>query len=98
MKIYRVQCYVNAWRKRTKEWESKYSYERLYVGKEGLKSAIRQFEIQKEKFQYERAVGNWNKYGEVRGKCELHEPHILEDGSLAYWGDKIIMTENPDNI
>lgn len=97
-KIYQLTCFVNAWNKRQRTWESIYSFNKIYIGREGLKTAINEFERQRDKFKHERSVGNWNKYGDTRGKCELHEPHIHEDGTIAYWGDKIIMTENPDNI
>lgn len=39
-----------------------------------------------------------SKYSEVRVKVEIHIPHIHEDGSLAYYGDKIILSYNPSNI
>ena len=96
--IYQLQCYVNGWVKRKKEWESVYSFTKIYVGNEGLKTAYAEFERQKKEFYDHRAVGNWNRIGDVRGKCELHIPHIHEDGSIAYWGDKILLSENPDKI
>ena len=96
--IYQLTCFINAWNKRVKKWESKYYFSQIYIGKDGLNSAYSEFETQKEKFRHERAVGNWNKYGEVRGKCELHIPHIHDNGTIAYWGDKILISENPDNI
>lgn len=98
MKLYQLTCYVNAWNKRKKQWESKYTFTKLFVGANGLKSAYSEYDRQLSYFKQERTVGNWNKYGEVRGKCELHEPHIHEDGSIAYWGDNILLCENPDNI
>lgn len=98
MKLYQLTCFVNAYNKRKKQWESKYTFNQIFVGKEGLKTAYSEFERQKLKFEHERAVGNWNKYSDVRGKCELHIPHIHENGTIAYWADKILISENPDNI
>jgi len=97
-KIYQLTCFVNGWVKRSREWESLHSFTKLYVGKEGLITALAEFERQKNKFHQARTVGNWRRIGEVRGKCELHIPHIHEDGTIAYWGDKVIVIENPDNI
>lgn len=96
--IYQLTCFVNGWVKRSKQWETLYSYNCIYVGKEGLKTAYFEFEHQKNKFFQARTVGNWNRIGEVRGKCELHIPHIHDNGTIAYWGDKILISENPDNI
>lgn len=97
-KIYQLTCFVNGWVKRKKVWESLYSFTKIYVGEAGLKTATSDFERQKEQFKHYRSVGNWNRIGDVRGKCELHEPHIHDDGSIAYWGDNILLIENPDNI
>jgi len=98
MKIYQLQCFVNAFNKKKKCWESKYEFSKIYVGKEGLITAHSDYEREVNKFHYEHDVGNWTKYTEVRGKCELHEPHIHENGTIAYWGDKILLSDNPDNI
>ena len=96
--IYQLTCYVNGWNKKTKQWESLYRFTEVYVGKAGLQTAYSEFERQKGKFTQYRTVGNWNKYGDTRGKCELHIPHIHENGTIAYWGDKVLLSENPDNI
>jgi hypothetical protein len=96
--IYQLTCFVNGWVKRSKTWETLYSFQKIYVGREGLKAAYAEFETQNNKFNYYRTTGNWNRIGDVRGKCELHIPHIHEDGTIAYWGDKILQSINPDNI
>lgn len=96
--IYQLTCFVNGYVKRQKQWESLYSFTKIYIGKSGLKTAVEEFEHQKSLFKHYRTVGNWNRIGDVRGKCELHIPHIHENGCIAYWGDKIILSENPDNI
>jgi hypothetical protein len=97
-KIYQLVSYVNAWNKRTKQWESLRSVQKVYAGKEGLKTAF--FEYEKEVSQYHQltTVGNWRKYGETRGKVEIQEPHIHENGEIAYWGDKVLKSHNPNNI
>lgn len=97
-KVYQLVSYVNAWNKRTKQWESLRSVTTVYIGKEGLKTAYDHFESEVSKYKQLTTVGNWNKYGETRGKVELHEPHVHENGTLAYWGDKIILSHNPSNI
>lgn len=98
MKIYQLVSYVNAWNKRKKEWESLRSETTVYVGKVGLQTATEHFEREVGKYIETTTVGNWHKYGETRGKVELHEPHVHENGTLAYWGDKIILSHNPENI
>jgi hypothetical protein len=96
--IYQLVSFVNAWNKRTKQWESLHSVSKIYVGKEGLKTAYAEFEREKNKYHELTTVGNWNKYGDTRGKVEIHTPHIHENGTLAYWGDKILFAHNPENI
>jgi len=97
-KIYQLVSFVNAWNKRTKSWESLRSVTKVFAGKEGLKTAHSEFEREKIQYQQLTTVGNWRKYSETRGKVELHEPHIHEIGTLAYWGDKIIISHNPLDI
>lgn len=98
VKIYQLISFVNAWNKRTKEWESLKSISKVYAGKEGLKTAYIEYEKEVSEYKHLTTVGNWNKYGETRGKAELHEPHIHENGTLAYYGDKILISHNPNNI
>lgn len=98
MKIYQLVSYVNAYNKRTKQWESLRSVTNVYAGAEGLKTAYRDFENEKNQFHQLTTVGNWNKYSDTRGKVEIHVPHIHENGTLAYWGDKVIASHNPYNI
>jgi hypothetical protein len=98
MKIYQLVSYVNAYNKRTKQWESLHSSMKVYVGAAGLKTAYAHFEQEKNRYHQLTTVGNWNKYSETRGKVELHIPHVHENGTLAYWGDKVIAAHNPDNI
>ena len=97
-KVYQLVSYVNAWNKRTKQWESLRSETTVYIGKEGLKTAHEHFESEVGWYKSLVSVGNWNKYGDTRGKVELHEPHVHDNGTLAYWGDKIILSHNPNNI
>lgn len=98
MKIYQLVSYVNAWNKRSKEWESLRSVTTIYIGRAGLKTAYAHFEREVREYENAITVNNCNKYGETRGKVELHEPHVHENGTLAYWGDKIILSHNPNNI
>lgn len=98
MKIYQLVSYLNGFNKRTKQWESLYSETTIAVGREGLKTLYREFEKEQIKNSYERSVNNWRKYSEVRGKVELHEPHIHDNGTIAWWGDKVLQSYNPDNI
>lgn len=95
--IYQIVSFVNAFNKRTKQWESLHNVTKVYIGKEGLKTAYHEFENQKREVQF---FLQWNltKYREIRGKVEIQIPHIHEDGSLAYWGDKVLHSFNPDKI
>jgi hypothetical protein len=97
-KIYQLTSYVNAYNKRLKKWESLRSVTTVYAGKEGLKTACKEFENEVYQYKQLTTVGNWRKYSETRGKVEVHEPHIHDNGMLAYWGDKIILSHNPDKI
>jgi len=96
-KIYQLVSFVNAWNKRTKKWESLRSVTKVYIGKEGLKSAHIDFNNEVNEQKYYQSV-NLSKYGEIRGKAEIQEPHVHKDGTLAYWGDKVIKSYNPLNI
>jgi len=98
VKIYQLVSFVNAWNKRAKQWESLMSEKTIYAGKEGLKTACKDFETEVQRYKQATTVGNWRKYGETRGKVELHEPHIHENGQIAYWGDRIILSHNPEKI
>lgn len=98
MKIYQLVSYVNAYNKRMKKWETLRTVSNIYVGAEGLKTAYRDFETEKNQYHQLTTVGNWNKYSETRGKVELHIPHIHENGTIAYWGDKVLIQHNPDNL
>ncbi len=98
VKIYQLVSYVNAYNKRLKKWESLRSVTTVYAGKEGLKTAYSEFEREVVQYKHLTTVGNWNKYSETRGKVEVQEPHIHDNGMLAYWGDKVILSHNPDNI
>ena len=97
-KIYQLVSYVNAFNKRTKKWDSLRSVTVLYCGSEGLETAYKEFEVEVGNYKHLTTVGNWNKYSETRGKVELHEPHIHENGTFAYWGDKVILSHNPENL
>ena len=97
MKIYQLISFVNAWNKYTKKWENLRSVTKVYVGKAGLKSAY--FEFDNEVRECSFFTGqHLRKHGEKRYKVEIQEPHIHENGSLAYWGDKVLKSYNPQNI
>jgi hypothetical protein len=98
MKVYQLVSYLNGYNKRKKQWENLHSVTIVAVGKAGLKTLCKEFEAEKSRQEYERSCNNWRKYSEVRGKVELQEPHVHENGKLAYWGDKIIQSYNPDSI
>jgi hypothetical protein len=96
-KIYQLVSFVNAYNKRTKRWESQRSVSKVFVGKEGLKTAYIEFD--NEKKEYEFIMGqHLNRHSDKRGKVELHVPHVHENGTLAYWGDKVLLSHNPDKI
>jgi hypothetical protein len=95
--IYQIVSFVNAFNKRTKNWESLHSVTKVYIGKEGLKTAYIDFEEQKREVQFY-LQQNLSKYSDKRAKVEIQIPHIHENGSLAYWGDKVIHSFNPENI
>lgn len=97
VKIYQLVSFVNAYNKNTKKWESLRNVQKVYVGKEGLKTAHFEFEQEVNEQKYYNGM-NLSKYREIRGKAEIQEPHIHKNGSLAYWGDKVIQSYNPLNI
>lgn len=96
-KIYQLVSFVNAYNKRTKKWESLRNIKNVYVGTEGLKTAYFDFEKEVNEQKYYQGV-NLSKYSEIRGKAEIQEPHIHNDGTLAYFGDKVLQSYNPLNI
>jgi len=95
--IYQIVSFVNAFNKRTKKWESLHNITKVYIGKAGIKTAYQDFESQKNEVQFY-LQQNLSKYSDVRGKVEIQIPHIHENGSLAYWGDKVLHSFNPNNI
>jgi len=97
-KLYQLVSFVNAWNKRAKRWESLRTETTIYVGNEGLKSAYIEFEKEVNEYKFIETNFRSSKYREVRGKVELHEPHIHSNGTLAYWGDKVLISHNPQNI
>ena len=96
-KIYQLVSFVNAYNKRKKIWESLRSTTNVYIGTEGLKTAYFDFEKEKNEQKYYEQI-NLSKYSEIRGKAEIQEPHIHKNGTLAYWGDKVLASYNPKNI
>ena len=98
MKIYQLVSYANSYNKRTKKWESQRSVQQVYADKMGLQTAYTDFEREKSLIHNLRTCNNFNKYSEIRGKVELQVPHIHENGTFAYWGDKVLISYNPDNI
>jgi hypothetical protein len=97
MKVYQLVSYANAWDKKKKQWESLRSITVVYIGRAGLRTAREHFEREVLKFK-ETTIYIDSKYEDIRGKVELHEPHVHDNGTLAYWGDKIILSHNPQNI
>lgn len=97
MKIYQVIAYVNGWNKKTSRWEQLHHFNKFYVGKEGLASAHIEYDKQLKEYQFATTCLP-SKYREARGKVEINVPHIHNDGSFAYYGDKVIISHNPDNI
>lgn len=95
--IYQLVSFVNAYNKRTKAWESLRSVTKVYVGKEGLKSAYFDLEAEVKEQKYYDGV-KLSKYSEIRGKAEIQIPHIHDNGTLAYWGEKVLNSYNPQNI
>jgi len=96
-KIYQLVCFVNAYNKRSQKWENLRSVTKVYVGREGLKSAHFEFEKEKKEYTFLTTCVP-SKYSETRGKVEIQEPHIHNSGELAYWGDKVLISHNPLNI
>ena len=96
-KIYQLVSFVNAFNRNTKRWESLHNETKIYIGKEGLKTAYFEFERQQKEVGFY-LQQHLRKYSETRGKVELQEPHVHENGSLAYWGDKVLHSYNPGKI
>jgi hypothetical protein len=96
-KIYQMIAFVNAFNKKTKRWESLHNVTKVYVGRQGLKTAYIEFLNQTNEVQFY-LQQNMNKYNDVRGKVEVQIPHIHENGSIGYWGDEILHSYNPKEI
>lgn len=97
-KIYQLVSFANGFNKRTKQWENLRSVKNIYIGSGGLKTAHFEYNKELNEVRFYENGYNGNKYSEVRVKVEIHTPHIHEDGSLAYYGDKIIQSYNPSNV
>lgn len=97
MKVYQLIAFVNAYNKRTKKWESLHNVTKVYIGKEGLKTAFLEFEEQQKEVVFY-TQQQPRKYNDIRGKVEIQIPHVHKNGSLAYWGDKVLKSYNPKNI
>ena len=95
--IYQLVSFVNGYNKRSKQWESLRSVTKVYVGKEGIKSAYSDFENEVREIKFHESTGTV-KYREKRAKVEIQIPHVHENGCLAYWGDKVLHSYNPQNI
>jgi len=95
--LYQLVSFVNAFNKNTKRWESLHSVTKVYIGKEGLKTAYFEFENEQKEVSFY-LQQNLRKYSDVRGKVELQIPHIHENGCLAYWGEKVLHSFNPEKI
>lgn len=97
-KIYQLVSFANAFNKRTKRWEKLRYVQNVYIGANGLKTAYHNFDEEKREVSYYENGYYSTKYSEIRVKVEIHIPHIHNNGSLAYWGDKVIHSYNPQNI
>jgi hypothetical protein len=97
-KIYQLVSFANGYNKRTKKWESLRSISNVYVGPEGLKTAYFELEKEQKEIVFLEQYEGGRKYREIRGKVEIQIPHVHENGSLAYWGDKVLKSYNPKNI
>ena len=97
-KIYQVYSFINAHNKRTGKWESLMHSQTVYIGKAGLETAYDKFNNDVNEFKFHETTFRKAKYSEMRGKVEIQEPHIHENGQLAYWGDKVLASHNPQNI
>jgi hypothetical protein len=96
-KIYQLVSFVNAYNKKTKQWESLHSVTKIYIGKKGLETAYFEFEQQQKEVQFY-LQQNSRKYSDLRSKVEIQIPHIHENGSLAYWGDQVLKSFDFKNI
>jgi len=97
MKIYQLVSFVNAFNKNTKKWENLHSETKVYIGPKGLKTAYAEFENQQREVDFY-LQQNLRKYSDTRVKVEIQIPHVHENVSLAYWGDKVLHSYNPQNI
>jgi hypothetical protein len=81
MKIYKIRAWTNKTVQRGKKRgniEHPYSKEIIII--DNLESAKRVFESEAYNIRYEISDAD-------RGFAELFEPHIFQDGTLAYWPD-----------
>jgi len=94
MKLYQLVCYVNALNKQTGEYENIHRYFReLYVGANGLSTAYDDYNKRLTLFKQQLSEIDNNKYDNIIGKCELNEPDILTDGTVATWGENVLFSD-----
>jgi len=90
MQIYQIVCYAIAYDKQLNTNVVIYPpYHQIYVGDKGLNEAKTSYRKILTSFKNTLTMLDKNRYTDIVGKCELHEPVILKNGSIALWGDVI---------
>jgi hypothetical protein len=98
MKIYQLINFLNAKNRRSGEWEYIVNETTVAVGREGLKTLQGKFTQTCKRQEFLRETISSRKYSDIRGKVEINQAHIMTNGELANWGDKIIHSHNPDKM
>ena len=90
MQIYQIVCYAIAYDKQLNTNVVIYPpYHQIYVGDKGLNEAKASYRKVLTSFKNTLTMLDKNRYTDIVGKCELNEPVILKNGSIALWGDVI---------
>jgi hypothetical protein len=83
MKIYKIRGFVN---RHITRGRNAGTIEQVYFKEEII---IDNLETARQRFEFMKGQVNcYGYYADHSGKAELFEPHIFEDGTLAYWPDK----------
>ena len=88
MKVYQIVCYAIAYDNDLKTTTIIYPYyHKIYI--DNVVEAKISYRKVLALFKNTLTVLNKNRYVDIVGKCELNEPVILKNGSIALWGDVI---------
>jgi len=90
MQIYQIVCYAITYDKQLNTMTVVYPfYHQIYIGDKGLNEVKTNYRNILASFKNTLTMLDKNRYTDIVGRCELNEPVILKNGSIALWGDVI---------